>query len=92
MKQKNKYPKELYKWAFFTPDNKKHMKILSLCRELKWTVWSEKKLKTIVSLNKLGGWLNSKRSPVQKPLKKMSPEELTTIINALSSMIGKNYK
>lgn len=88
---KNNYPVELYKWAFFIPENSQHMKVLSLCRELKWTNWSEKRGQMVVDLNRLGNWLSSDKCPVQKPLKDMEPEELTTIINALTIMIGKLY-
>ena len=77
-------------WAYFDKNNAQHMNVLSHCITYGWH--EIKNGKSVASLNSLGGWLKSFRSPVQKPLLNMNPTELTTIINALRGMIKKKYK
>lgn len=75
-------------WARFDRNNSKHKAILSRCHSLGWvdenTGW--------VDLNRLGGWLKSNRSPVQRPLIEMEPKELSKTIKALDGIIKKKYK
>ncbi|AJA67339.1 hypothetical protein MYRA21_0095 [Myroides sp. A21] len=77
-------------WGLFDKDNSKHKYILSLLRQLRLTV--EVKGRDVADINKLSKWLKSERSPVQKPLKKMSSIELSKVIGALEGMMKKRYK
>lgn len=76
-------------YALFNKDNKKHLKILSLAKELDWI-----DPKTdYADLNRLGGWLKSIRCPVQgKRLKEMSYPELSKVIKALENMVQFKWK
>lgn len=76
-------------WGFFNLKDGQHRALISRCHTLGW-VDAEKR--HIVDINRLGGWLKSKRSPVQKPLKKMTATEVSKVIAALDSMIKKQYK
>lgn len=78
-------------WAFFDNNNSKHRYILSLCRQLDWQVADEKYGK-IVNLNRLSEWLKSKRSPVNKPLQKQTPGQLSKTITALEGIIKSEYR
>ncbi|MFK7048750.1 hypothetical protein FLACOL_01092 [Flavobacterium columnare] len=78
-------------WAYYYKENTQHRYILSLLIQLGWSVKSNK-YGEIADLNRFSDWLKSRRSPVQKPLKSMSPEEISKIISALESMIVKNYE
>lgn len=75
-------------WAVFNKSNARHKSVLSRCYTLGW-VDSET---GYVDLHRLGGWLKSNRSPVQKPLKQMAPPELSKIIAALDGIIKSKYK
>ncbi len=77
-------------WAYFDRANKQHTTILSRCITYGWQ--ELKNGYTIADRNKLGTWLKSFRSPVNKPLKEMSNKELSTTINALDGMIKRKYK
>lgn len=83
-------PKRKLVWGAFDLDNQKHKYILSLCQQYGWTR-PHPKYGSVADLGRLGNWLRSKRSPVRKPLTKMSPTEVSTIINAMESMVGKEY-
>lgn len=76
-------------YALFNKDNKKHLKILSLAKELDWI-----DPKTdYADLNRLGGWLKSNRCPVQgKRLKEMSYNELSKVVKALENMVQSKWK
>lgn len=78
------------KWAYFDKDNAQHMNVLSQCITYGWS--EVKRGKVVADLNRLGSWLKSFRSPIQKPLLEMETKELTTIINALKGMIKSKYK
>lgn len=73
-------------WGAFDKANKQHMQILSLCMTYGWTKGQ------YADLNSLSSWLQSKKSPVRKPLIDMSSTELSQIINALSGMVKSKYK
>jgi len=73
-------------WAFFDFTNGAHRTILSLCIQMGWQVLDPKKEIYIADLYRLSEWLKSSRSPVQKPLKQMSPKEVSKIIVALQHM------
>lgn len=75
-------------WAKFDKHNSQHRTILSRAYTLGWV----NRETGYADLNRLGGWLKSNRSPVQKPLKEMNRAELSRIIKAMDSMISKKYK
>lgn len=76
-------------WAIFDKNNTKHRRILAICHTLGWV---QEDKPHFVDLHRLGGWLKSNRSPVQKPLKQMTSPELSKIIKALESITQKQYK
>ena len=70
-------------WALFDCQNKQHRAILSLCHQMSWITEYRR-----VDLVRLSEWLKSKKSPVKKPLKKMTTREVSKIIVALQNMAG----
>lgn len=79
-------------WGFFDKDNQQHKFILSLLRQLNWTKL-DTKYGRLADIERFGAWLQSDKSPVNKPLKAMDPKtEVKRIIVALESMISKKYK
>lgn len=80
----NKLRKTPKFWGYFNASNGQHKYILSLVRTLGWV--THKGNKTFADMERLGKWLQSDKSPVQKPLKKMTPEETSKIITALENM------
>lgn len=76
-------------FARFDPQNSQHRTVLARCHELGWVQDDKPHL---VDLNRLGGWLISKRSPVKKALLDMSHKEVSKIIVALENMIKSKYK
>lgn len=78
-------------WAFFDKNNSQHRYILSLCRQLDWQVPDEKYGK-VVDLNRLSNFLKSKRSPVNKPLQKLTPAQLSKVVTALENIMKWEYK
>ena len=75
-------------YALFDKNNPRHMKILSLAKELDWI-----EPKTgYADLQHLGGWIKSARCPVQgKKLKEMNYEDISKVIKALQQMILKKW-
>lgn len=73
-------------WAFYDKDNNKHMYILSLLRQMRWTV-PHHIHGEVADLERFSNWLKSMKSPVKKPLKSMSPEETSRLITALESIV-----
>jgi hypothetical protein len=78
-------------WAFFDVKNPQHRKVLSVCLNIGWSKYNTDKKRHFADIYKLSEWLKSKRSPVQKPLKKQSTTELTKVINALESIFLKDF-
>lgn len=78
-----------FSWGKFNKDNTQHKGVLSLCHQLGWV---QEQNPAWVDINRLGSWLKSKRSPVQKPLMEMDTKEVSKIIFALEQMIKKRYK
>jgi len=76
-------------YALFYKSNPRHMKILSLARELDWI--DEKT--GYADLQRLGGWIRSARCPVQdKKLKDMNYHEISKVIKALENMVQSKWK
>ncbi len=78
-------------WAYFDKDNGQHKYILSLCRQLNWQS-PHKTLGKVVDLERLSNWLKSERSPVNKPLQKMTASQVSKVIAALEGIIKSKYK
>jgi hypothetical protein len=51
-----------------------------------------KKLGEVPDLERLGAFLNSDKSPVKKPLKAMTPEEMEKIIKAFKGIVKSTFK
>jgi hypothetical protein len=77
-------PKENAEWLKFDFNNGQHRKVLSLCRQNNWE--TKYKGKLVADLSALATWLQSEKSPVKKPINKMTPTELSKIIVALDNM------
>ncbi|RTY64389.1 hypothetical protein [Flavobacterium sp. LB2P53] len=79
------------KWGLFDKDNQQHKTILSLLRQAQWVVpndkWGE-----VPDISRLSDFLMSDKSPVNKPLKKMEPEEVSKIIEAFKGIVKSKYK
>ncbi len=78
-------------WAYFDNNKASHRQILSLCIQYGWTA-SHPTRGEIANLGSLSEWLKSKRSPVNKKLKDMTPNEVSKIIIALEGMVKSKYK
>lgn len=78
------------KYARFDKNNEQHKRILATLITIGW--WTVKKpYGKVADLERFGQWLYSNKSPVQKPLSKMQPSEVSTIIGALDSMTLKKF-
>lgn len=76
-------------FAHFDKNNAQHRTILSLCHELGWV---QEENPHWVDLDRLGGWLISKWSPVKKALSQMNKTELSKIIRALKNISNEKTK
>ncbi|MFJ1412474.1 hypothetical protein [Capnocytophaga canimorsus] len=81
--------KQFQIYAYFDTQNPQHRALLARCHELGWV---QEENPNFVDLNRLGGWLISKRSPVKKALQDMSHKEVSKIIFAIENMIKGKYK
>lgn len=79
-----------YQFATFNLSNKQHKYILSLCQEYGWTVYDEKRKRTIADLNKLGKWIRHS-SQCKKPLQQQTTKELQTTVYAFEQMVKKHF-
>lgn len=89
-KEANHIIYRLQNWANFDSGNSQHRYILSLCIQKGWTRHSDK-YGQIADLERLSGFLKSKRSPVRMPLLQMTKTECSKIISCLESMTVKHY-
>ncbi len=83
-KQKN------YEWGYFDSQNMQHRTILSLCRQANWVIPHERHGE-VPDLNRLSNFLKSPRCPVNKPLKKMTKQELSKVITAFEGIVKHKY-
>jgi hypothetical protein len=78
-------------WGLFDKNNQQHKTLLSLLRQAQWTVpngkWGE-----VADLTRLSEFLKSDKSPINKPLKKMEPKEVSKIIEAFKGIVKSTYK
>ena len=73
-------------WGAFDKNNSQHRYILSILRTANIVVKSEKWGEVPDTAGWLNRFLRSPKSPVKKPLKKMSPTEVSKIITALEGV------
>ena len=81
-------------WASFTktkPDPKKRSVLFSLMHQAQWTKPSEKHGE-VPDLERLSAFLQSEKSPVNKKLVDMEPEELEKLIKAFKGIIKAVWK
>jgi hypothetical protein len=78
-------------WAFFDSLISQHRKIMSVCHDLHWTIYSTEKQQYIVDLKSLSEFLKSKKCPVNKPLKVMDTKELSKVIYALEQIFTNKF-
>ena len=78
-------------WAIFDKNNTQHKTILSLLRQAQWVV-SHPRHGEVADLARLSAFLKSNKSPINKPLKAMTLEETSKIIEALKGIIKSKYK
>ncbi|MWB92959.1 hypothetical protein GON26_01165 [Flavobacterium sp. GA093] len=73
-------------WGLFDKTNSQHKYVLSLLRQAQWVVPNER-YGEVPDLARLSEFLKSEKSPVNKPLKSMFPEEISKIIIALEGIV-----
>ena len=73
-------------WGAFDKENAQHRYILSILRTANIVVKSEKWGEVPDTAGWLNRFLQSPKSPIKKPLKKMSPTEVSKIITALEGV------
>lgn len=78
-------------WAYFDKENNQHRLILSLCRQAQWTK-PHSRYGEVVDLERLQSFLKSDKSPVKRPLKEMTKQELSKVIIALEGIVKHRYK
>ena len=81
-------------WGGFDVKNKKHRYILSLLHQMGWTVFrkrTKRDMRVLPDVVRFGEFLQSDKSPVKKPLRKMNKQELSKLITALENMLQKQY-
>ncbi|MBS9774998.1 MAG: hypothetical protein KGV59_07595 [Tenacibaculum sp.] len=82
----NKGKTKNYEWGHFDAQNSQHRTILSLCRQAQWVV-SHDKYGEVADLDRLSNFLKSPKCPVNKPLMKMTKQELSKVIVALEGIV-----
>jgi len=78
-------------WASFDKENKQHLTILAQMRTAQW-VTSNEKYGEVPDLARLSDFLKSEKSPINKPLKKMEPWEVSKVIEAFKGIVKSIYK
>lgn len=82
--------KKLANWGVFDKDNTQHRTILSLMRQAQWTkYWNGREVPDIM---RLSDFLHSDKSPVNKALKKMTPDEVSKVIVAFEGIVEWTFK
>jgi len=76
-------------WSTFDKNNTQHMSILAIMRTAQWV--KKVKGKEVADLEILDHFLKTK-SPVKKPLKKMTTTEVSKVIHALNESIKWIFK
>jgi hypothetical protein len=81
-------------WASFSkskPNPKKRKVLFSLLHQAQWTKPSDKHGE-VPDLERLSNFLQSEKSPVQKKLIDMEPEEIEKIIKAFKGIVKSTWK
>lgn len=78
-------------WGLFDKTNKQHLTLLSQLRTAQWVIPHDKHGE-VPDLDRLSHFLKSDKSPVNKPLKQMEPQEVSKIIEALKGIVKSKYK
>lgn len=78
--------KDYSHYAGFDIANKQHMFIFSLCHQIGWETYSEKKMKLVVDMAALGSWLY-KYGYLHKPLRDYNYEELPKLVTQFNNMV-----
>lgn len=78
-------------WGLFDKENRQHLTILAEMRTAQWVIPS-KKWGEVPDLERLSDFLKSDKSPINKPLKKMEPWEVSKIIEAFKGIVKSIYK
>lgn len=78
-------------WGLFDKNNKQHLTILAQMRTAQWVVPSDK-YGEVPDLERLSEFLKSEKSPINKPLKKMEPWEVSKVIEAFKGIVKSKYK
>ncbi|NDP26433.1 MAG: hypothetical protein GZ087_03260 [Flavobacterium sp.] len=78
-------------WGLFDKDNRQHLTLLAYMRTAQWTTPNGKHGE-VADIERLSDWLKSDKSPINKPLKKMQPWEVSKIIEAFKGIVKSKYK
>ena len=78
-------------WGLFDKDNRQHLTLLAYMRTAQWTTPNGKHGE-VADIERLSEWLKSDKSPVNKPLKKMQPWEVSKIIEAFKGIVNSKFK
>ena len=74
-----------YDWGHFDKQNKQHRTLLSLMYQADWLISNETHGE-VPDLNRLSNFLKSPKCPVNKPLLKMKPKEVSKVIVAFEGI------
>ena len=74
-----------YDWGHFDKQNKQHRTLLSLMYQAEWVIPNERHGE-VADLNRLSNFLKSPKCPVNKPLLKMTPKEVSKVIVAFEGI------
>lgn len=94
LKPQQEQQKTVENWGSFTkskPDPTKRKILFSMMHQLQWTKPSTQ-YGEVPNLERLSTFLHSDRSPVKKPLKDMSTEEMEKLIAAFKGILKSTYK
>lgn len=78
-------------WGLFDKDNRQHLTLLAYMRTAQWTTPNGKHGE-VADIERLSDFLKSDKSPINKPLKKMQPWEVSKIIEAFKGIVKSIYK
>ena len=77
-------------WGYFDNNNTQHRTVLSLMRQAGWLVENDRHGE-VPDIKRLSDFLKSSKSPVNKPLKEMTPQQLSKIIIAFEGIVKHKY-
>lgn len=79
-------------WGLFDAKEPAHRKVLSLLQEIGWTIYNADKQRNVADIYRLSEFLKSKKSPINLPLKKMTPQQISRkLIPALEGIAKSTY-